>query len=213
MIDALKFIQPKTLYFTIILLICMGTFALAQDTTIQLEKIAIQLKEVVVSEKKPKFIILGTRRFTPLFWVSVSGRDGNYYEHGKLLHIKKPSKLLTANVRVGSDKKSRDSVTYRLNIYKVRNGLPVERLLDKEFVKTFSCRANLLTFNMISEKIYLDQDCVVSFEYMHKLDKKGDPISFRANMTGGDAFVSTINSNVWTPFKNGSVAIFIEVEQ
>jgi hypothetical protein len=214
MIDALKFAHRNKIFSLIVFLLCMVSFmASAQDTAFRRGKAAILLKEVVVSSEKPRKITLGTKNFTPLFWVSIMARDEKIYEHGKLVHIKKPSRLLTVNAHVGGNKKSRDSVTYQLNLYKIRNGLPAELLIKNSLVKTFPSTANLLTFELSSENIYLLQDCVVAFEYLPKHHKKKNMISLRANMMGGDAFVREINADTWSAFKNGSAAIFVEVEQ
>lgn len=183
------------------------------NNKISLKAKTITLNEVVVSLEKQKIITLGTKGFTPLMWMSISTREGTYFEHAKIIKIKKLSRLLNANVRVGGNKRSRDSVTYRFNIYKLKEGLPAERLLEKNIIKTFPRSADMLTFSLIDENIYLDQDCAVSFEYIPKNVKGSQPISFRANVAANDAFVRNASVGSWKPMKNGSSCIFVEVEQ
>jgi len=195
------------------LLMIMNALIINAQDTLMIEANAIQLKEVVVSLEKPKKITLGTKAFTPLMWKSVSARDETCAEHGKLIQIKKPSKLLTANVRVGSNKKSKDSVTYQLNIYNIKNGLPAERLPHHQIIKTFPCTADLLTIDLVAENIYLHEDSVVAFEYLPNKRKKGRFISFRANIMENGAFFRKLPSGTWAAMKSGSPAIFVEVEQ
>ena len=183
------------------------------NNKIPLKAKTITLNEVVVSLEKPKKITLGTKGFTPLMWMGISTRKGTYFEHAKIIKIKKSSRLLNANVRVGGNKRSTDSVTYRFNIYKIKEGLPAERLLEKNIIKTFPRSADLLTFSLIDENIYLDQDCAVSFEYIPKEAKGNPPLSFRANVAANDAFVRNVSVGSWKPMKNGSSCIFVEVEQ
>ena len=215
MIDYLYFAgQRKSL---VVMFLFMGMWpygASAQDTTIRGLSAPVLLKEVVVSNKDKKKIALGTKGYSPFFWVSASAKNGVFYEHGKLIQIKQPSRLLTANVRVGGNKRSKDSVTYKLNLYKFRYGHPGERIIhNKNIIKTFPGTSDLLTFDLISENIYLDQDFVVAFEYLPRHHKRGELISLRANMLGSDGFVRAINSETWSIFKNGSAAIFVEIEQ
>jgi hypothetical protein len=214
MIGYLKFVQQMKFFVLNLLFMGIGFHvANAQDTTIQVVRAPVLLKEVVVSNKNKKVVTLGTKGFTPFFWVSVSAKNDALYEHGKLIQIKQPAKLLTANVRVEGNKRSKDSVTYQLNLYKFRNGLPAERIINKNIIKTFPGTSGLLTFDLISENIHLDQDCIVAFEYLPRHHKPGKLISLRASMLGGDAFVRATNSETWIAFKNGSAAIFVEVEQ
>lgn len=183
------------------------------NNKISLKAKMITLNEVVVSHEKPKKITLGNKGFTPLMWMSISTRQGTYFEHAKIIKIKKSSRLLNANVRVGGNKRTTDSVTYRFNIYKIKEGLPAERLLEKNIIKTFPRSADMLTFSLIDENIYLDHDCAVSFEYIPKKVKGNQPISFRANIAANDAFVRNVSVGSWKPMKNGSSCIFVEVEQ
>ena len=194
-------------------LMSMGVLTVNAQDTLMLEANTIQLKEVVVSKEKPKKITLGTKAFTPLMWLSVSTRAETCAEHGKLIQIKKPSRLLTANVRVAGNKKSKDSVTYRLNIYKIKNGFPAERIPQTEIIKTFPCTADLLTIDLFAENIYLHEDSVVAFEYLPNKGRKGRFISFRANIIENDAFFRKLPSDTWAAMKSGSPAIFVEVAQ
>lgn len=118
-----------------------------KDLTSQQQKIilypkTILLNEVVITNQKRRILTLGTKGYTPLMWMNVGSKTGNYAEHGKLIEIKAPSKLLNASIRVGGDKKSKDSVIYRLNVYKVAKGLPSQRMIEKNIIKIFQVQQN-----------------------------------------------------------------------
>lgn len=148
-------------------------------------------------------------------WVSVSLKDNDsYVENGKLIHVKKPAKLLNANVSVGKLKDGKDSVSYRLNFYKVKNGYPGERLFEKSIIQTFSNAVSRVTINLEKYNMYVDEDFVVSFELLRrKANLKTERVSFRANITAGDGFFRDVSNGSWRPMKGGSGAIYVQVMQ
>lgn len=192
--------------------IAIKDLALANQKIILKTKIST-LKEVLITNKKPKLKTLGTKNFTPLMWVNVGIRTGSYIEHGKLIELKSPAKLVSANVKVAGHKNSVDSISYRLNIFKVVNGLPDKRLVEKNIIKTFSASSTMLTFDLRKEDIYLAEDFVVSFEYIPKKNAKVKLMSFRANLAASRSFFKDANVGEWKPMSSGSPVIFVEVEQ
>lgn len=179
-----------------------------------LHKKTYTLNEVVITHEKRKRIHLGTTGYTPLLFASISLKDKkSYAESAQRIKIKKAAQLLNVNARIAGSKKSKDSVTYRLNIYKMNDGLPGARLTEKNIIKTFPMTAQLISFDLEKESIFLDEDFVVAFEYIPNASLKQPVLSFRASMTGTGGFTRTISVGKWTSVGNGSASIFVEVEQ
>ncbi|RQO64873.1 hypothetical protein DBR43_31840 [Pedobacter sp. KBW06] len=172
-----------------------------------------QLKEVVITNKKVN--IVGVNGYTPEMWVGLSlkGKAG-YAEIGQLIRISSMVRLLNVNVGTSGFKGARDSVSFRLNIYKFENGLPGERLIEKNIIKSFSKDSEMLRFDLSAEQVFLEEDCVLSLEYLPKeRNKKLSLLSFRANMMAKGGFSRIENTGKWSPMRSGAAAIFAEVEQ
>ena len=174
-----------------------------------------QLKEVVITNKKPRINIVGIDSYTPQMWVGLSLKEENSYaEIAQLIPISSTARLLSVNVETAGFKGAKDSVSFRLNIYKSENGLPGERLIEKNMLRSFSKDSGMLRFDLRSEDVFLEEDCVVSIEYLAKeRNKKLRLLSFRANRMGKGGFSRIASIGKWIPMGSGSAAIFAEVEQ
>jgi len=174
-----------------------------------------ELQEVIITNRKLKQKILGTKLYTPLLWFNLTvKKEEGYLEPAKLIRIKEPAKLLNANIRVAGNKKSKDSITFRLNIYKIKDGLPGNHLIEKNIIKTFPLSATLLTFDLKDEDIILDEDCAVAFEYIPKDTNNPIPLySFRAVLGSTDAFIRSVSTGKWHLIDAGSLSLFLEALQ
>lgn len=189
---------------------------LTDHETILLERKTTALNEVVITNKKRKRIIRGTTGYTPLLWLNLNTikNKNSYAEFGQLIKIKEPVQLLNAKAKVEGKKKSTDSITYRLNIYKVENGLPGTRLVEKELIKSFMISEKELSFDLKTERIFLEEDCIVAFEYIPKENKLKSPLlAFRVSITGNGGFSRIASIGKWTPIGGGSASISAELEQ
>lgn len=174
-----------------------------------------ELQEVTITNKELKPKTLGTKLYAPLLWFNLTVREQEgYLEPAKLIKIKEPAKLLNANIRVAGNKKSKDSITFRLNIYKIEDGLPGDRLIEKNIIKTFPLSTKLLTFDLKDEDIILNEDCAIAFEYIPKNTENPIPLySFRAVLGSTDAFIRSFSTGKWYPIDTGSLSLFLEVLQ
>lgn len=171
-----------------------------------------QLREVVITNKKVN--IVGIDSYTPQMWVGLSlkGKAG-YAEIGQLIPISSTVRLLSVNVETAGFKGAKDAVSFRLNIYKSENGLPGARLIEKSMLKSFSKDSKMLRFDLRPEQIFLEEDCVLSFEFVPKeQNKKLALLSFRVNMMAKGGFSRMDSAGKWTPMQSGAAAIFAEVE-
>lgn len=122
------------------------------------------LKEVVVTFKKPKpkqfgrsAKGLGLMHFN--FFTALDKTVDDYLsrERGMEFRIKKDCKLTDFNFNITSNEFK--SVKFRLNFYKVENGLPSKILIEKDII--FEVKDNklgLFTLDLKSYDIYLDKE-------------------------------------------------------
>lgn len=180
-----------------------------------LYELPIHLNTVSVYSKKWKQKTLGTKGYTPMIWAAITSYDRNdVYEQANLIKVNKPTRLLSANVRVGGDKNSTDSITFRLNLYKVKDEFPAERLIEQSFVKKFPLSETTFSFDLKAENIYIDEDCVVSFEFLPESESGKLPkASIRAKMGGNSGFARQRSLGKWEKMKGVTSSIFLNVEQ
>lgn len=175
----------------------------------------ITLSTVNITNKKPKQKKLGVHGYTPMVWAGITNHDRNEtYAQARLIKIDRPSHLISANVLSAGKYNGTDSVCYRLNIYGVNHGFPGEKLVEKNFVKSFSPLESTFTFDLSMQDIILSQDCVVSFEFLLK-DKmaKVPAISLRAKLGSAGGFIRLNNTSEWKIMKGGGASIYLVVEQ
>lgn len=175
----------------------------------------ITLSTVTITNKKPKLIKLGVHNYTPFVWAGITNHDRNdTYEQARLIKIDRPSHLISANVLSAGKNNGSDSIKYRLNIYRVNQGFPGEKLVTKSFVQSFSPTENIFTFDLRTENIILAEDCVVSFEFLQQ-DKaaKIPVISLRAKLGSAGGFIRLNKASDWKVMKGGGASIYLVAEQ
>jgi len=216
-------IKRKVNFLLIIsaVLITLPALIFAQKKSITVEvsdsmdyKKGIELKNVDIYNKKTKIKKLGTYSFTSMMWAAATNSAKNrVYELARLITIDKPTKLLSVNAICGGQK-SEDSVTYRLHIYRIKDGYPDSKLIEKDFIKKFPVTSKKLSFDLRQEEIILNEDFAVSFEYIPKKEPAIYPmLSFRAKLNGKDSYRKDTRNGQWRKAEGGCAAIYVEVEE
>lgn len=204
----------KLLLKLIFLFIFISTAIHAQERPPADTSKGITLSTVNISNKKPKRKKLGISGYTPMVWAGITNHDRNdTYEQARLINIDRPSRLISVNAMV-ANRRNTDSVTYRLNIYRVKDGFPSGKLVEKSFVKSFSPLESTYTFDLSAEGILLSEDCVVAFEYLLR-DRTGKiPVtSLRAKLGSDGGYSRQRGTAEWKKVKGGSASIYMIVDQ
>jgi len=136
----------------------------SEQNVIQMTPSENSLKEVVVTLKKPKpkqfgrsSKGLGLMHFN--FFTALDKTVDDYLsrERGMEFRIKKDCKVTDFNFNITSNEFK--SVKFRLNFYKIENGLPSKILIEKDIL--FEVKDNklgLFTLNLKPYDIYLDKE-------------------------------------------------------
>lgn len=128
-------------------------------------------------------------------------------EQARLIHLKKPARLLDANIFVISE--SMKDVSIRLNFYALKNGLPGKRLIEKSIIKNTTIKKGWLKIDLKDEDIYLEEDFVVSFEY---LPSTQNSIVFGAKFGASDSFLRSSSQGVWRKNVLSGCSIYVTAE-
>ncbi|RZL41029.1 MAG: hypothetical protein EOP00_25605, partial [Pedobacter sp.] len=128
------------------------------------EKIAV-LNEVRITNAKRKMRKLGITGRTPMVSIPTSSlQSSDVFEQARLIHLKSPAKIINANIFIISN--DQREVNIRVNFYAFKNGLPAERLIEKSIIKKTKVDKGWLSIDLSADDIYIDNDFVVSFEYL-----------------------------------------------
>jgi hypothetical protein len=113
---------------------------LSREATLRLRPVATALAEVVVHSRLPNQVVLGHRNasvFTSFGFYTTTDTAAHSRlgrEMGVLLNVHHSTEL--QSFRVLTFGRDFQTVTFRLNIYAVRNGLPASTLLQRDIIFT-----------------------------------------------------------------------------
>jgi len=157
-----------------------------------LEEKIISLSEVKITNKKLKQYKLGITGRTPMLSIPTkSYQKTDIMEQARLIHLKKPARILNANIYVISE--SSKEVNIRLNFYAFENGLPGNRLIEKSIIRNAKVSKGWFSLDLKDESIYIDEDFVVAFEY---LPSAQNFVVFGANLGASDSFLRSSSQGI-----------------
>ncbi len=179
-----------------------------KEVEIMLEEKIISLTEVRISNVKLKQYKLGITGRTPLVSIPTrSYQKTDIMEQARLIQLKKPAKLIDANIFVISD--SMNDVGIRLNFYAVQNGMPGKRLIEKNIIRKATIKNGWFRIDLKDEDIYLDEDFVIAFEY---LPSAQNAIVFAAKLGAADSFLRSSSQGLWRKNLLGGCSIYVTAE-
>lgn len=179
-----------------------------KDVEIVLEEKIISLAEVKISNTKLKNYKLGITGRTPMVSIpSKSYQKTDVMEQARLIHLKKPAKIINANIFVISE--SMNDVSIRLNFYALENGMPGKRLIERSIIRKATIKKGWFNIDLKDEGIYLDEDFVVSFEY---LPSAQNSIVFGAKIGSSDSFLRNSSQGLWRKNVVGGCSIYVTAE-
>ncbi|RIJ33469.1 carboxypeptidase-like regulatory domain-containing protein [Pontibacter oryzae] len=184
----------------------------AKPMQVKLQEKAVSLKEVLVRSHKLKRKKLGVTGRLPLVWGSpenIENRD--IYEFANLIRVKaKPSELVSAHFYLASTKL--DSALFRINLYRVSDGLPGERLVEKSIVDRLSAKAGWVSIDLQPYALMLDEDFFLGIEYLPAEGADRLAVSLGAKL-GGKAYSRKSSLGTWDTFNGASLSGYVEVWQ
>ena len=171
--DTLKFstIGLKSLEFNV------GDFKkeylAAKTIQIKLEKSTTILKEITV---KPKTFVMKTIGNTANSISIRGGFESNDLgtEVGTVMKMKiKKTPAFIENVNFNIAINEYDTLTFRINIYNMKNGLPYENILPEPVFITALGKTRTLSLDMKQYNLIVEDDFFVSLEWIKELKGKG----------------------------------------
>jgi hypothetical protein len=177
------------------------------------------LKEVVIRPKneKPKTEKLG--RYTPT--KTTQGQSGKM-EFGfggewGLRVSPQGRKLFVDDLRFHMRFNTVDSILFRLNFYRVENGMPGESILQHELFMTGKKKQKWITRDLVKENLIVDQDLIVTVEVVRIFySKSGENQIFFTEGEGydeGHTFYRASSQDAWTVDQYAPATLYLTVEE
>jgi hypothetical protein len=164
-----------------------------KEITIQLNRSNTTLEEIVV---RPKTFVVKTLGNTAHSSTLIAGiKENNLgYELGTVMKIRKaPAYIENINFNISVNKY--DSVTFRVNIYKMKGGKPAESILTEPIFITTTMKTGTLTIDMKKYNLEVEDDFLVSLEWIKKLD--GNGLYFCAGLFNANSYKMATSQGDW----------------
>lgn len=190
----------------------VGQLAQMKPLELKLQEKENTLQEVVVRSKKLKIKKLGVTGRLPVVWGSPENRDrDDIYEFANFINVKgKLSELLSAHFYVSSQKL--DSALFRINLYKSKNGLPGERIIEKSILKRLPAKEGWVSIDLQPFEIYTDEDFYLGIEYLPGAGVDRLAILLGAKL-GGSSYSREASLGSWEKFTGASLSGYVTVRQ
>ncbi len=164
-----------------------------KNIELRLEKSITNLKEITVKPKEYKTKILGNTSNSTSFIAGFESNDLGS-EIGTVMKIKKsPTFIENVNFNIASNKY--DSVTFRVNIYKMENGVPTENILTEPMYITATKNTRTLTVDLKRHNLVVEGDFFVSIEWIKNF--KGRDLYFCGGVLNADSFYRKTSQGAW----------------
>jgi len=176
---------------------------LNENRSIALSEKVIELKEVVVSNKKLKEKVLGNKTKSRMMRGGFRNAElGN--ELGIKIKIKKSPTYITkfhANVTSNTGEKMK----FRLNFYNIEKGFPKEKLIKKNIIFSIDAKEGNFTLDLSEYNIVVEKDFYLTMELIENQGNKENEVFFSAGLMGNATVTRLASQAEWK--KLGSIGI------
>ena len=176
---------------------------------IQLKEQASELDEVVVETKRTEFQTktLGNKTTSKQIYVAfTSNKLGN--EMGFIVRQRKRPMILK-KFTISIVENDYGPIRFRLNFYSVENGLPTYTLLKNNIIIETDIISGILTKDLSSYQIVIDEDFFVAIEWIEDLGPGN--LFFSGGFFGSPLIAREVSQGSWSKVGAASVGMNVEV--
>lgn len=164
-----------------------------ENEVLFLEKEVAELKEIVISNKKLKTVVLGNvleRKTVSAGFVN--NLLGN--EIGIIIKTKRSPTFIEAFHAV-VDYNHYNEMKFRINFYDLKNGLPNNTILHENIIAKSTLKKGKLTIDLSEYNIVVNGDFFVSIELIESLGEGG--LHFLADYSGSPVITRSASQGKW----------------
>ncbi|GAA4030754.1 hypothetical protein GCM10022409_13700 [Hymenobacter glaciei] len=191
-----------------------------QHTFLLVEK-PTALHEVVILGRTAKVRRIGTTTHNPFLWGRVDNRETHdIVEFVKFIPLRNiPSELLEAHIFLRYP--TVDTVTFRLNLYRAKEGFPGERLVEQTVLVRTAVQNGWLNIDLTKYTLKMQDDFFLGFEFLPgkkiagplSTKKFAAPILSYGGQFGGAAISRTSSLGAWKREPGASLSAYVTVKQ
>ena len=164
---------------------------LFKEKQIELSIKAVNLGNVIITPNNYIIKVVGNKSRLMTVDFSTNELGG---EIGTVMKIKKtPAFIQNVNFNIASNKF--DSILFRVNIYKMENGLPGVSILNEPILVTTKMHKGTLSIDLKKYNLYVDDNFFVSLEWIKDLGKK--PLVFGGGLSGQPSYMRITSQGTW----------------
>ena len=176
--------------------------------TILLEPEDFALPEIVLTDKNWKYKTLGCKTKAKHISAGFSNNElGN--EVGVIIPISNsPTVLESFNFQINQN--IYDPITFRVNIYSLRNGLPDKSLLTENIIIQTKIKSGQIKIDLKKYNIWVEDDFYIGIEMIEDLKSSG--FFFSAKPLNGPIITRYTSQGEWNKVKGLGIGFNVEVK-
>jgi len=180
---------------------------LAANPVLKLKEEAVELPQVVVSNKKARQKLLGNK--TESQSTTVGFKDNRLgYEIGMIMRIKgKTARLKTFAASVAST--NNPNVKLRLNFYSLKKGKPHQLIIDRNIIVNAPKENGKLVVDLMPYNIMVEDDFFVSFEWIESAPGR---LEFSAGIMATPMWVRGTSQSTWEKVGMAGVGFTVDTD-
>lgn len=179
-----------------------------KSTQVKLAKMSVQLREVVISNKKLKEKIIGNKTKSRSVAAGfTSNKLGN--EVGLIMKIKKQTFIDALNVNISSNDVGK--VKFRVNVYDLKDGLPNNKILQQNLIVETEKEYGTLHIDLKPYSLVVEESVFVGLEWIEDYPKHS--LNFSAGFFSGPIIYRSTSEAFWQKQKTVGLGFNIEVRQ
>lgn len=155
---------------------------------------------------------LGVTARSPFIYGTIKGTA--HVEMAQYINLKRPSKLLSLTFFLYGNKKVRDTLTIRVNVYAVNNGAPGSRIIDRTIVRRVPITTGRMVLSLEKEHLCYTMPVFIGVELIPDDLRSGeDHLYAYGARTGGKAFTRTAGLGRWEITQGVTPTLYVEAQQ
>jgi len=180
------------------------------EVRLRLKRESIGLKEVVIKTHKSKGKFLGNTTQSKMLGGGFGKKDVGS-EIGVIIPVKNESAFLESfNFFVSHN--SYDSLTFRVKLYKLKNGMPDESIMKDNIIIKIGKVTGNISVDLTKYNIVVNSDFLACIEW---LDRKGPATACILNISAGlfgSTYIKTASQGVWVVKKGVGLGINVKAD-
>jgi hypothetical protein len=185
----------------------------SNNTEFILTQKTIDLSEVIIVATKTTELEIGTKSYSSMVAGYVrpnNDKNKDIQEFAKKITLKKPSKILNANIHLFNI--NADSARFRINFYNIKDNLPFEKINTENIIVKQKVENGWNKFDLTEFDLKFDNSLFITIEYLPEKLNEREPFRYSGQFFG-ESITRSSSLGTWNTKKGLTMAMFVTVKQ